>query len=164
MKKALVTLALVSLLTSPLAAAEENGGSDALGKTRGAFIALSVADVATMSAWYQEKLGLKVLKDGEAPNKIAKFALLMGDGIIVELIQHTKAQSRAAAAPSIADSYQLHGIFKAGLIVADLDSLYTGLKQKGATIAYDIMPAKDVPMRSFTVRDPEGNMVQFFGK
>jgi hypothetical protein len=26
------------------------------------------------------------------------------------------------------------------------------------------VPAKDVPMRSFIVRDPEGNLVQFFGE
>ena len=114
MKKTLVTVALASLLTSPLAAAEENGGSDALGRTRGAFIALSVADVATMSAWYQEKLGLEVLTSGEAPNKIAKFALLEGSGFVLELIQHSKARSRAEAAPSVTDSYQIHGIFKAG--------------------------------------------------
>jgi hypothetical protein len=33
----------------------------------------------------------------------------------------------------------------------------------GAIIAHDLMPARDVPMRSFIVRDPEGNLVQFFG-
>ena len=50
------------------------------------------------------------------------------------------------------------------MIVDDLDRLYSGLKQRNVAIAYDLMPAKDVPMRSFAVRDPEGNLLQFFGK
>jgi hypothetical protein len=27
-----------------------------------------------------------------------------------------------------------------------------------------LMPAKDVPLRSFSIRDGEGNLIQFFGK
>src|SRR4051812_22555591 len=42
----------------------------------GAFFALSVADLEATSAWYRDKLGFRVASRGEAPNKIAKFALL----------------------------------------------------------------------------------------
>jgi hypothetical protein len=132
--------------------------------SEGTFFALSVADSAAMAQWYQEKLGLRILSSGEAPNKIAKFALLEGKGILIELIQHSKASARSVVAPSVTDPYQIHGIFKVGLIVSNLDEVYAGLKRQNVPIAYDLMPAKDVPMRSFSVRDPEGNLLQFFGR
>jgi hypothetical protein len=131
---------------------------------QGAFFAISVADISVMSQWYQDNLGLKAISSGEAPNQIAKFAILEGDGILIEMIQHSKAQPRKAVAPSVSDAVQIHGIFKVGVLVRDLDVIYSHLKKRNITIAYDFMRAKDVPMRSFAARDPEGNLVQFFGK
>jgi hypothetical protein len=130
----------------------------------GAFFALSVANVDTVSLWYQDNLGLKVISNGEAPNRIAKFAILQGNGILIEIIQHSKAQARRSITPAINDAVQIHGIFKLGMLVRDIDAVYTGFKKREIVIAYDLMQAKDVPMRSFAVRDPEGNLVQFFGK
>jgi catechol 2,3-dioxygenase-like lactoylglutathione lyase family enzyme len=130
----------------------------------GAFFALSVANVDEVSRWYQENLGLRVISKGEAPNKIARFAILEGNGVLIEIIQHSKAQTRKSAAPTVTDAVQIHGIFKLGLLVGDIDAVYTGLKKRQVAVAYDLMRAKDVPMRSFAVRDPEGNLVQFFGK
>lgn len=156
-------IALFLLATSSLAAQEKQKPA-AVTKNSGIFFALSVADVDAASKWYQEKLGFKVLLSGEAPNKIAKFALLQTDGALLELIQHREAKPLALAAPSVKASHQIHGIFKVGLVVEDIDGVYRALKEKQVVIAYDLMPAKDVPMRSFTIRDGEGNLVQFFGK
>lgn len=143
--------------------AAAHGAGTAPGR-RGSFFAISVADVTVMSSWYRDQLTMRVLASGEAPNKVAKFAILEGDGVLIELIQHAKAGDRNVLAPEATEAHLIHGIFKAGMIVDDLDGLYAGLKRRGAIIAYDIMPAKDVPMRSFVVRDPEGNLVQFFGE
>lgn len=154
--------AIASWLCVGCAAAGRDAGTTPT--RRGSFFAISVADVAVMSSWYRDTLSMRVLTSGEAPNKIAKFAILEGNGVLVELIQHAKAGDRKVLAPEATEAHLIHGIFKAGLIVDDLDHLYAGLKQRGAVIAYDIMPAGNVPMRSFIVRDPEGNLVQFFGK
>ena len=52
-------------------------------KAEGAFLALSVADVAASARWYQEKLGLKTVltppKAGEA-----QAIILEGGGLLVE--------------------------------------------------------------------------------
>jgi hypothetical protein len=124
----------------------------------GAFFALSVADISIMSRWYQDNLELKIISSGEAPNQIAKFAILEGNNILIEIIQHSKAQPRKA------EAVQIHGIFKIGLLVPNLNDVYSSLKKRNITITYELMRAKDVPLRSFAVRDPEGNLVQFFGK
>jgi catechol 2,3-dioxygenase-like lactoylglutathione lyase family enzyme len=133
-------------------------------RTTGAFFALSVANVETVSQWYRDFLKLKVAKSGEAPNGIAKFALLEGEGVLVELIQHREAKDRSAVAPSATEAYQIHGIFKVGMIVEGLEGIYSRAKEQHIPIAYDMMPAKDIPLRSFSVRDPEGNLVQLFGR
>jgi catechol 2,3-dioxygenase-like lactoylglutathione lyase family enzyme len=154
--------AFAGWLCAGCAAATRDAGTAP--RRRGSFFAISVADVAAMSSWYQDKLTMRVVTAGEAPNKIAKFAILEGNGVLLELIQHAKADDRKVLAPAATEAHLIHGIFKAGMIVDDLDGLYASLKQRGAIIAYDLMPAKDVPMRSFIVRDPEGNLVQFFGE
>lgn len=156
-------LALSMILQAPGAPPAVRTGT-VTGAARGAFFALSVADVAAMSRWYQDKLGFVVTSQGEAPNKIAKFALLEGDGTIIELIEHQTAKPRATAAPSASEAYQIHGIFKVGMVVGDLDGVYRELRQRGVPVAHDLMAAKDVAMRSFSIRDGEGNLIQFFGK
>ncbi len=66
MRRILVLL-LLALASLPVLAAESATPPDPLGGAQGGFIAISVADVAAMSTWYQEKLGLAVLVPGETP-------------------------------------------------------------------------------------------------
>lgn len=157
---------LSSGLGSGLAAGEEAGAAppSLVHESQGTFIALSVADVAATSRWYHEKLGFRILKQGEAPNKIAKFAVLESEGNILEIVQHTQARPLSEVAPAVKKSHEIHGIFKVGFHVRNLDAVYKALKERGATIAYDIIQAKDIDLRSFIIRDNAGNLVQFFGK
>ena len=66
----------------------------------GAFIALSVPDVAASARWYREKLGLRVVleppKSGEAT-----AIILEGGGLLVELIQHDGAKPLGTVAPAV---------------------------------------------------------------
>jgi len=132
-------------------------------RTVGAFFALSVADVEATSAWYRDKLGFRIASHGEAPNKIAKFAILEKEGSIIEMVQHREAKPRAAAAPGVKESHLIHGIFKVGFHVTDLDAVYRRVKEQGIPIAYDLMPVKEIDLRSFIIRDREDNLIQFFG-
>jgi catechol 2,3-dioxygenase-like lactoylglutathione lyase family enzyme len=158
---AVVFTIAASLLVGCASGAREVNAGHARG---GAFFALSVADVAVMSRWYQQTFGLRVVASGEAPNKIARFAILDGDGLVVELIQHTQASDRSVVAPTATGAHMIHGIFKTGMVVPDLDVLYARFTNQGIAIVNELMPAKDMAMRSFAVRDPEGNLLQFFGR
>src|SRR5262245_2943001 len=97
---------------------------DTVGHVNGSFFALSVADVELLSAWYREKFGLRIISQGEAPNKIAKFAILQGNGLLIELIQHRDGKPRSVVAPATKNAYEIKGIFKTGTIVDDLDRVY----------------------------------------
>ncbi len=76
------------------------------------------------------------------------------------MIQHRDAAPRA----NRADAVHTHGIFKIGLVVSDIDRVYRELRARDVPIAYDLMQAEAARQRSFSVRDVEGNLVQFFGR
>jgi hypothetical protein len=155
-----ICLLTISLWFQGASAPSAQNNVAVAGKATGAFFALSAADVAALSRWYQDKLGFRVLLQSEFPDRQSKLAILEGDGTIIELIQTREAKPRGVAEP-----YQLHGIFKVGMVVADLDGVYRELKKRNVPIVHDLMKAtKEVPLRSFIVRDGEGNLIHFFGK
>ena len=124
---------------------------------KGAFLALSVADLEASVTWYRDKLGLEVI-DRPATGDV-KVAILEGGGLIVELLQLKDAKVRAGS-----DAELQHGIFKSGVIVADFDALVARLRQKKADIAYGPFPARGKHRANLIVRDNAGNLIQFFGR
>jgi predicted enzyme related to lactoylglutathione lyase len=125
---------------------------------RGTFFSISVSDVNAVSQWYQANLGLKVVTSGQAPNQVATFALLEGNGFIVEIIQPAVSNARTGR------PFETQGIFKVGAVVDDLDGLLAALRELGVTIAYDLMPLPELAMRCFMLQDCAGNYLQFIGK
>lgn len=117
----------------------------------GAFFALSVTDVKTSTAWYSDKLGLKVAR--EIPE--AKVVILEGDGLIVELIQQDGAAPKTNG-PS-------RGIMKAGFIARDYEAALARLRIQKADIAYGPFPAQPGQRANVIIRDNDGNLIQLFG-
>ena len=124
---------------------------------RGSFIALSVADLEASIAWYRDTLGLR-LSSRPVDSATVKVAILEGDGLLVELIQHADAAAMPAPAPAPGQ-----GIFKAGFVVADFEAALARLRAAGAQIAYGPYPAKDGQRANVIVRDNSGNLLQLFG-
>jgi catechol 2,3-dioxygenase-like lactoylglutathione lyase family enzyme len=124
---------------------------------RGAFIALSVADLEASIAWYRDTLGLR-LSSRPVDSAAVKVAILEGEGLLVELIQH--ADAAAMPAPASAPG---QGIFKAGFFVSDFDAALARLRATGAQIAFGPYPAKDGQRANVIVRDNSGNLLQLFG-
>ena len=129
----------------------------------GAFFALSVPDLQASSKWYSEKLGLKVVVEPPKSDKTA-VVVLEGDGIIVELIQHDDAQPLTKVAPKVESTILVHGVFKTGIVVQDLDQVIALLKQRGVPIAIGPFPAQGKQKANLIIRDNAGNLIQFVGK
>ena len=130
---------------------------------RGAFWALSVADVKSMSQWYADKFGLHVTLDPPKANG-AKVVVLEGDGLTVELIQHDNAKPRRTLAPTATDPVLLHGIAKAGVVIDDFDKTVASLRAASVPFAFGPFPARSGQRANAIIRDPEGNLIQIFGK
>ena len=123
----------------------------------GAFFAASVQDIDASTKWYTEKLGLQVVLQPPR-EKDAAVVVLEGGGLTVELVQ------LAAATAGAREAQLTHGIFKAGLVVDDLNRTVNALKARGVPIAIGPFPARDKIRANFLIRDNAGNLIQFFGR
>jgi catechol 2,3-dioxygenase-like lactoylglutathione lyase family enzyme len=124
---------------------------------RGAFWAISVADLSAASRWYAEKLGLKVVMESPKTENPAVVAL-EGNGLVVELIRNSASKPRAG------DPILSRGLVKAGVIVDDFDATVAMLRAKSVPIAFGPYPARPGQRANVIVRDLEGNLIQFFGR
>ena len=159
MSRAAVCLALL-LVWTPVADAQTG---DPPFSATGAFIALSVPDVAASARWYREKLGLRVVleppKSGEAT-----AVILEGGGLLVELIQHDAAKPLGTLAPGVGGSVYVHGYFKAGVIVEDFDRTIAAIRARGIEIAFGPYPKSATQRANAIIRDNAGNLIQFLGR
>ena len=153
-------IALVALM--PVAAAAQtatpaDSTAPVLGGVRGAFMALSVVDIAASRRWYVEKLGLRPTMEIPRANGAA-VVVLEGGGLTVELVQLDSAVPRPRSAE------QVHGFFKAGLVVDDLPRVLAELRRRGVEIAFGPFAARDGQRANVIIRDGAGNWIQLFGR
>ena len=151
MKTFLLSLLTLTLVAAPLQAAEHDRPLKGL---TGAFFALSVANLEESSRWYREKLGLDVVLQVDQGTAVT---VLEGEGLTVELI-HDPAAHPASGQPG-----SIHGLFKAGFVVKDLDKTLEALRARGVEVAFGPFPAKDGQRANAIVRDNAGNLIQIFG-
>ena len=159
----LVMIALTVSVLVPARAHRPEQATEPPFTTTGAFIGISVADLEASSKWYQEKFGLKVIM---APTGTAeaRATVLEGGGLTVELMQHNRARALRTAAPGVQANYEVHGIFKAGIYVADLDRTLAELRRRGVEVAMGPFPKRDTQPANVIIRDNAGNFLQLFGR
>ena len=159
----MIRIITVILLVASCTFAQQSGPAPAFNEPSGSFFALSVKDLNSTAAWYKQKLGFKEIKESASPDGKSRAIILDRDGIIVELIHHKQAVSGAAVMKGY-KTYLVHGIFKVGFIVDDVDHTLQRLKANGVPIANGPYTDQAMHMRSFMIRDNEGNYIQFFSK
>ncbi len=166
-KVAFVVCTIIYWCSGPVLAQTEHLPSKAdslLGDSPGTFLALSVANLDTMTAGYRDSLGFKLFSTSGNPERGMRFAILKCGDALVELLQAEDARPRSVLAPGTNDAYQIHGFFKSGFVVKNIDSTYQRIQSMGIRLAYKLVAPSDGPYRTFGIRDPEGNLLQFFGK
>jgi catechol 2,3-dioxygenase-like lactoylglutathione lyase family enzyme len=127
-----------------------------------AFFALSTGDFDRLVAWYRDNLGFKVDHSSSTGSGV-KGALLSRPGALLEVLQLSTAKSRSAGGvPAKPES--VHGILKIGFEVADLDGLYSRARERHLDVFFEPTQPAGNPLRTFALKDPDGNIVQFFGK
>ncbi len=129
----------------------------------GAFVAISVQDLDASTRWYVEKLGLDVLKRATAPDNSAAVAVLQANGLTVELVWFASAVPLSKLRPERQGSHEVHGIFKSGVFVTNLDSSFAELKSRDVVFAFEPFFDSSMQCRMFAIRDNNGNILQFFG-
>jgi catechol 2,3-dioxygenase-like lactoylglutathione lyase family enzyme len=143
-----------------LAAALLSGGSPAseAAPRPSTFFALSVPNLEASVKWYSDAFGLSatVLPGTEK----AKVALLRGPELLLELVEPTEPLEGHPA--GIGDRYRVHGFFKVGFFVKDLDAEIARLKGKGVRFKGSVYEDPVARARSILVLDRDDNIVQLF--
>jgi len=147
---------LVSLAALVPAMAHAEPLRDVPIKTSGAFFALSVADLAASTRWYQEKLGLAIELEVPKQNGVA-VTVLGGGGLVVELLQDDQAH-----AGDPAGAQRTHGFYKSGVMVKNFDKTLAALRERGVEVAFGPFPATATQRANVVLRDNAGNLLQMF--
>ena len=79
---------------------------------------------------------------------------------VLRALVHT--HNRTTSIPAKPES--VHGILKIGFEVADLDGLYSRARERHLDVFFEPTQPAGNPLRTFALKDPDGNIVQFFGK
>jgi catechol 2,3-dioxygenase-like lactoylglutathione lyase family enzyme len=160
MRSLSIAPAAVAVVAALLVTARRSTGqspSPTLGEVRGAFVAISVADLDASRRWYTETLGLHVVLS-PPPMPDARALILGGGGFTVELVQLDRATPRVGAAEGT------HGIFKAGVVVDDFDAVIARLRARGVTFAFGPYPSRDGIPANAIIKDNAGNLLQLFAR
>ena len=123
----------------------------------GSLVAISVSSLDSSSKWYQEKLGLRVTMNVPKSATQNGIAILQGNGLIVELQEHT-----GAAAVNHSPSAR-QGIFKYGIVVDDYDATLAAIRARNIPIVIGPFPKRPDQPANFIIRDNSGTYIQFLG-
>lgn len=153
-----LVLILTCLVSPPPAAAEEPPS------VAGApfFAAISVADVGVSAAWYSRVLGFETLNTMSLPEEAGRIVLLGRPDAFLELVEHRDARSPEALEPPVTRRFHLHGPFKIGFLVDDLDATIKRLAALEVPLRGRVVTERDGSFRSLQVEDPDGVVIQLF--
>jgi catechol 2,3-dioxygenase-like lactoylglutathione lyase family enzyme len=126
---------------------------------QGAFAAFVVTNLDANLNRYQSNLGLRVIKRGSSPRVAAETVVLGGHNVFVELIHYT---DRTLAKREIDDRNPQAGPIKVGMSVGqkDFDSVSAYMEKHGVDVG--VFEDKEMRVRTFIVKDSDGNLIQFF--
>ncbi|MBB5190414.1 catechol-2,3-dioxygenase [Silvimonas terrae] len=132
------------------------------GQLRLSNLALAVADLPNMVNWYQSVLGFKVDTEGEFPIVGARYAVLEGAGLRIELITRTGANFRPVDRSP--PPFHLSQLGWKALVLhsEDLKTTTAVLRAHDVEICWAEEKTTE-HLKSTLIRDPEGNFINIFG-
>lgn len=125
------------------------------------FWAVSVADIEKVGDWYEEHLHFRTVKVASLPNG-SQTRVLQNGPEVVELVKVSAAKPLKELVPTMERRLLLHGVFKVGISVTDLDDVVRRMRGAGVTFRGEIVTDTDLRTRTILAVDPEGNIVQLF--
>ncbi len=158
----LALIPLLGLVGASCAHGRGEAGESGRGHMQPYLVAMSVENLDSAYAWYRTRLGFQVQRAPYQPTQGIRIGFLVLNGFHLELIEAKGSQSRQSVLPDSSRDISLQGLMKLGFRVPDADALARALQQRG--VALILPPTTDTVfhVRHFLVRDPDGNVLQFF--
>ena len=126
------------------------------------FSALIVTNIDSAVHWYTTYLPLNVRNRVDNAERGFKQVILENDGMLLELVELKSVLLPSKALESLPQGTRLVGYFKVGFSVADFDTWHQELEKKQVQFYGSTFTDPISGQRSFLVKDPDGNTVQFF--
>lgn len=124
------------------------------------FFAISAADAKVTAGWYVEAFGLEIIEESTSPDGTVGVVNIGNERVRIEIIEHPEAKNRQEL--GIARGYDVHGVFKVGFFVEDIEAEIARLEALGVTFRGRLVEFPSHGVRTILVNDPEGNIVQLF--
>lgn len=150
-------LCLVGAVTFSAAVPASAAATDPHWSVQGGFVAIRTVNLPRLAHWYRDSLGFEIvmsqpagptlLRRGSAVLEMIETVVSPGDG------QTSAAQDLAVAGP-----------YKFGFVVDDFDKLVAGLNNRGVPLLGKVITSDVDGMRLLAIADPDGNLLQFFGR
>jgi len=114
---------------------------------------LPVHDIEIACEWYAEALGMATayLHEGDHPDEVTNYAILVRDGVAVHLILDEPAP--------YGDTWTLAGTGYLYLKVRGVRSVFDSVRSKGIETTQDLEVAP-WGASGFELRDPSGNLIR----
>jgi catechol 2,3-dioxygenase-like lactoylglutathione lyase family enzyme len=119
-----------------------------------AYIAIQTADIAVAERWYSATFQLKRVNRFDRPRFDQR--ILSGPDLIVEIVQ-----MKPPLAKPVPEGI---GIVKAGVELRDFDRLVKAWRERGVAPANGLVFDEALGRASIQLTDPDGNLLQVFGK
>lgn len=125
------------------------------------FTAITVANIDSSISWYSEVLNLKLRNRVDNETRGFKQANLIGDGILIELVELDKAASLDELLKGQPSGTQALGFYKFGLAVRDIDALFQRFSSMSVNFLGRMVKDPADNKKTFIITDPDGNLIQF---
>lgn len=125
-------------------------------------IVLVAADLPALRDWYGRVLGFAERMSGGGEGDGTAFTLMKGAGTVIEMVSRGEVTRLPARLPEPPAHLDEAGWKTLDLETDDLAVLDQHLRAHGVTILWSMRTLS--PRRAVTlIRDPEGNLIAFFG-
>lgn len=125
------------------------------------FSAIIVSDMEASKSWYTEVLGFEVESEYQVSEGFSIINLRRE--LALELIRLPTALSPKEAIPDYSGKTRLHGLFKIGFSVGNLDIWVSHLSLHQVNFHGEVV-TDPKGQRMVVVLDPDGNRIQLFEK
>ena len=125
------------------------------------FFALSVANTATTSAWYEKLFDLKLVNEIKTPDGKIHVRIIGNDHLLLEILQNSDAKSLKTL--GIENPSKAHGYFKVGFYVRDLASCEKYFRENNVEIKHSF-DDKPTASKVIIISDINGQLIQFIQK
>ena len=125
------------------------------------FSALVVKDFNTSVAWYQSVFGLKGKTEVNDPNQAYKIRILESSNYLLEILELKGSLKRDELLKGKPNGTELQGHFKIGFGISHVDEWLKHLKSLDIEVP-QVWTDSATGKKNFIIKDPDGNLVQFF--